>query len=114
MQQEPKEKMVLSDKEEKLIRLIRELRFGELRLEGSFRLSYNGSMFVREGLGILLTLNVLIDTSTESGLAFRPLFPLLEMKMYLIWNKNRSLTPIADRFLKQIRTSFPGQQIFSI
>ena len=63
-------------------------------------------MFAREGLGILLTFNNLIDTSPESGLVFRPLFPSLEMKMYLIWNKYQSFTPIAERFLKQIRNSF--------
>ena len=80
--------------------------FERLRLEGSFRLAYNGSMFAREGLGILLTLNDLVDTSPGSGLVFRPLFPHLEMKMYLIWNKYQSFTPIAERFLKQIRASF--------
>ena len=81
-------------------------KFSSLRLEGSFRLAYNGSMFAKEGLGILLTLNDLIDTSPESGLVFRPLHPHLEMKMYLIWNKYQSFTPIAERFLKQITASF--------
>jgi hypothetical protein len=32
MEQQTKEKMQLSEKEEKLIRLIRDLKFGELRL----------------------------------------------------------------------------------
>ena len=81
-------------------------QFSRLRLEGSFRLAYNGSMFAREGLGVLLTLNNLIDTSPGSGMVFRPLSPHLEMKMYLIWNKYQSFTPIAERFLKQIETSF--------
>ena len=80
--------------------------FSRLRLEGSFRLSYNGSMFAKEGLGVLLTLNDLVDTSSKSGLVFRPLYPRLEMKMYLIWSKYQSFTPIAERFLKQIQTSF--------
>ena len=84
-------------------------RFGALRLEGSFRLAYNGSMFAKEGLGVLLTLNDLIDTSPGSGLVFRPLFPRLEMKMYLIWNKYPNFTPLAERFLKQIQASFAGQ-----
>ena len=84
-------------------------RFSALRLEGSFRLSYNGSMFAKERLGVLLTLNNLIDTSPESGLVFRPLSPRLEMKLYLIWNKYQSFTPIAERFLKQVRASFSGQ-----
>ena len=84
-------------------------RFAGLRLEGTFRLAYNGSMFAKEGLGILLTLNNLIDTSPGSGLVFRPLSPPLEMKMFLIWNKYPSFTPIADRFLKQIQASFSNR-----
>ena len=84
-------------------------QFSSLHLEGSFRLAYNGSMFAKEGLGILLTLNNLIDTSSESGLVFRPLSPHLEMKMYLIWNKYQSFTPIAERFLRQIQNSFSGK-----
>ncbi len=80
--------------------------FPRLKLDGSFRLAYNGSMFAREGLGILLTLNNLVDTSAESGLVFRPLVPRLEMKMYLIWNKYQSFTPIAERFLRQLQASF--------
>lgn len=81
-------------------------KFSGLHLEGSFRLAYNGSMFAKEGLGILLTLNNLIDTSPESGMVFRPLYPHLEMKMHLIWNKYQSFTPIAEKFLKQIKASF--------
>ena len=84
-------------------------KFSQLHLEGSFRLAYNGSMLAKEGLGILLTLNDLIDTSEGSGLVFRPLEPYLEMKMYLIWNKYQRFTPIAERFLKQILSSFSIQ-----
>ncbi len=80
--------------------------FSGLRLEGSFRLAYNGSLFAREGLGVLLTFQDLIDTSAGSGLVFRPLSPRLEMKLYLIWNRRHTFTPIAERFLKQIRNSF--------
>ena len=83
--------------------------FSRLHLEGSFRLAYNGSMFAKEGLGVLLTLNDLVDTSPESGLVFRPLSPHLEMKMYLIWNKYQSFTPIAERFLMQLRAAFSEQ-----
>lgn len=83
-------------------------KFSRLHLEGSFRLAYNGSMFAREGLGILLTLNNLVDTSPDSGLVFLPLYPHLEMKLYLIWNKYQSFTPISERFLKQLQVSFSG------
>ena len=81
-------------------------RFPELHLEGSFRLAYNASMFVREGLGYQLSFRHLVDISESSGLTFRPLEPRLESKLYLIWNKYQAFTPIAERFIEQIRRSF--------
>lgn len=74
-----------------------------LHLEGSFRLSYNASLFVKEQLGYLLTFDRLIDTSPESGLVFRPLFPKLETKMYLVWKKYQVFTPIAERLLDNLK-----------
>ena len=81
-------------------------RMDELHLEGSFRLAYNGSLFVKEGLGYLLTLSNLIDTSPDSGLVFRPLIPRLEAKMYLIWKKYQVFTPIAERLLERLKEKF--------
>ena len=81
-------------------------RFGELHLEGSFRLAYNASMFVREGLGYQLSFRKLVDVSENSGLVFRPLFPRLETRLYIIWNRYQAFTPIAERFLAQVRRSF--------
>ena len=71
----------------------------DLTLEGSFRLSYNASLFTKEGLGYLLTFDGLVNTSEESGLVFRPLKPTLTTKLYLVWNKYQVLTPIAERFI---------------
>lgn len=81
-------------------------RKAELRLEGSFRLSYNGSLFVREGLGYLLTFAHLVDTSPNSGLVFRPLIPKLEANMYFIWKKYQVFTPIAERLLERLQERF--------
>ncbi len=82
----------------------------DLRLEGTFRLSYNASVFVKEGLGYQLTFAGLVDTSPGSGLAFRPLSPTLETKLFLIWNKYQTFTPIAERFLKQVRGRFRPEE----
>ncbi len=81
-------------------------RFPELHLEGSFRLAYNATMFVKEGLGYQLSFRHLVDVSKSSGLAFRPLEPGLESKLYLIWNRYQAFTPIAEKFIGQIRRSF--------
>lgn len=80
--------------------------FSKLKLEGSFRLSYNGAVFTKEGLGYLLTFDRLIDTSAKSGLVFRPLEPALESKLYIAWNRYQTFTPIAERFLDQLQFSF--------
>ncbi len=82
--------------------------FPSLRLEGTFRLSYNGSVFVKEGLGYLLTFDRLVDTSQGSGLAFRPLAPRLESKLVIAWKRYQAFTPIAKRFLGQLRETFPS------
>lgn len=84
-------------------------RMDELHLEGSFRLSYNGSLFVLEGLGYLLTFDRLINTSEESGLTFRPLTPELKTKMYLIWKKYQVFTPIAKKFLDLAKKHFSNR-----
>ncbi len=81
-------------------------RFNELHLEGSFRLSYNASMFAKEGLGILLTFEHLVNCSESSDLIFIPLSPMQETKLYLIWNKYQAFTPIAEKFIKQVKESF--------
>lgn len=81
-------------------------KMDELQLEGSFRLPYNGSLFVKEGLGYLLTFKHLIDTTPGSGLVFRPLTPKLETKIYLIWKKYQVFTPIAERLLENLKERF--------
>ena len=81
-------------------------RINELTLEGSFRLSYNASVFTREGLGYLLTFEHLVNTSSESGLVFRPLYPELTADMFIIWKKHQVFTPIAERFINELQKEF--------
>ncbi len=81
-------------------------KMSQLHLEGSFRLSYNASLFAREHLGYLLTFDRLVDTSSESGLVFRPLSPRLETRLYFVWKKYPAFSPIAERFLRRIQASF--------
>lgn len=84
-------------------------RLDELKLEGSFRLAYNGSIFAKEGLGYLLTFENLIHANPENGLAFRPLSPTLETNMYIIWKKRQVFTPIAQRFIQELQNTFDSK-----
>ena len=78
----------------------------QLNFVGTVNLFYNGSIFVREGLGNMLVFDKLADVSKESGLCFRPLSPKLETKMYIIWKKYQVFTPIAERLVEALKEKF--------
>ncbi|MCC8150867.1 MAG: LysR family transcriptional regulator, partial [Lachnospiraceae bacterium] len=73
---------------------------------GTNNLIYNGSVFVKEGLGCLLVFDRLADVGSDSGLCFRPLSPKLETKMYIIWKKYQVFTPIAERLVNLLKERF--------
>jgi len=73
-----------------------------LNVLASFNLSYNAAVFTKEGLGVTLTFDKLINTSEESGLVFRPLSPKLGNKMYVIWKKHRIFTPAAQCLIEEL------------
>ena len=59
----------------------------------------------------ILTFDGLIDTSADSGLVFRPLSPVLETPVCLIWNRHETFTPAAARFLAQVRSAFDRKTV---
>lgn len=77
----------------------------QLNISGTINLFYNGSVFVQEGLGYMLTFNHLANTSNDSELCFRPLEPTLETKMYIIWKKYQIFTPIAQILLDEFKNT---------
>ncbi len=74
-----------------------------LNLSGTVNLAYNGSVFVKEGLGYMLTFDRLVDTGADSELCFRPLDPPLETRMFVIWKKYQVFTPIAELLIKELK-----------
>ena len=78
-------------------------RIDKLNLAGSFRLSYNGAIFVMEKLGYLLTFDKLINFE---NLIFRPLYPKCETKLYLVWKKFPKFSFVAEKFLEEVKILF--------
>ncbi len=74
-----------------------------LTLAGTVNLAYNGAVFVKEGLGCMLTFEQLINTDADGEVCFRPLTPTLETKMYVIWKKYQVFTPIAELLIDEIK-----------
>lgn len=70
----------------------------------TFNLSNNGAVFVREGLGVQLTFDRLIETAEGGSLCFRPLAPPLYTKMYVIWRKYQIFTPAAGKLLEELKS----------
>lgn len=78
----------------------------ELKVTDTVNLAYNGSRFVRENIAVMLTYKGLVDTSPENGLVWIPLYPELSTPTYLIWRKFQVFTPIVEKFLEHLVTSF--------
>ena len=74
-----------------------------LNILATFNLCNNGAVFVREGLGVELTFEKLVETNAESDLCFRPITPPLHTKMYVIWKKYQIFTPVANLLLEEIK-----------
>lgn len=78
----------------------------KLNIIGTYTLFYNGSIFVKEGLGYMLVFDKLANTDVDDQLCFRPLEPTLETQMYIVWKKYQVFTPIADLLLKEFKKNF--------
>ncbi|MDO4280430.1 MAG: LysR family transcriptional regulator [Peptococcaceae bacterium] len=70
-----------------------------------YDLIYNASHFVARGLGLAIVLDNLIDTRPDSGLAFRPLAPLVTAERHLIWKKHQVFSRASREFLRQLRAT---------
>lgn len=65
---------------------------GHLNIRAEYNLIYNATLLVRAGMGCAVTIDKLINTS-DSDLCFRPLYPKLETRLDMAWEKTRGLFP---------------------
>lgn len=59
----------------------------KLNVVMTYDLIYNASHFVRKGLGYVIALDKLINTTGDSELCFRPLYPRIEAELCIVWKK---------------------------
>ena len=74
-----------------------------LNVVGLHNLIYNASVMAREGLGIVLTIEGIIDTSERSDFRFVPLKPEMTARLALAWRKDAVFSPAAGKFLELAR-----------
>ena len=73
----------------------------------SFNLMYNTDSMIRQGIGYGLSVENLIDTSSDSVLTFRPLEPLRKTSGHFVWKregkKSQPLIMLIDELRKLIQ-----------
>ena len=78
----------------------------DLHIVATFDLIYNASIMVKKKFGYALSFDHLVDTSNESELCFRPLYPKLQSNMYIIWKKYQIFSPISQKSLEEMTHYF--------
>ena len=77
----------------------------ELNIVATYNLVYNASLLVDEGMGYALCLDKLINTTGDSNLCFRPLYPPLEASLNIIWKKFQVFSRASETFLRHLQES---------
>lgn len=80
--------------------------FHKLNIVTTYNLAYNAAILVEEGVGYAITLDKIVNTSTNSNLCFRPLQPRLESGLNIVWKKHHVLSAAAAAFLKELQEEF--------
>ena len=75
----------------------------KLNIVATYDLVYNASLFVKKGLGYVITLDKLINTTGDSALCFRPLYPALEAGLCIVWKKYQVFSRASNAFLNQLQ-----------
>lgn len=80
--------------------------FEKLNVVTTYNLAYNAAIMVEEGIGYAITLDKIVNTSSDSSLCFRPLNPKLESGLNIVWKKHHVFSTAASVFLQDIQTKF--------
>lgn len=80
--------------------------FDKLNVVTTFNLAYNAAIMVEEGIGYALTLDKIVNTSSDRNLCYRPLEPRLESGLSIVWKKHQLFSAAADIFLKEVQSKF--------
>ena len=72
----------------------------------TYNLIYNAAHFVKTGFGYAITLDKLINTTSNSELCFRPLYPTLEAGLCIVWKKYQVFSRASKQFLNQLWAEF--------
>ena len=77
-----------------------------LNIVMTYDLIFNASLFVRQGLGYAIALDKIINTSGDSELCFRPLYPTMEAGLCIVWKRYQVFSKASQEFLRLLRSEW--------
>ena len=80
--------------------------FEKLNIVATYNLVYNATLMAKSGMGYILTLDKLTDTTVNSDLIFKPLYPKLESGLNIVWKKGQIFSKPAKLFLEKLKEKF--------
>ena len=75
----------------------------KLNIVATYDLIYNAAQFVKKGFGYVIALDRIINTTGDSNLCFKQLFPTLEAELCIVWKKYQVLSRASSAFLHQLK-----------
>lgn len=69
-------------------------------IAATYSLAYNGSLMVEDGLGYMLCLDKIINSTGSETLCFRPITPAIESSTSVVWKKYQVFSRAAAKFLE--------------
>ena len=75
----------------------------KLHITAAYELVYNATHFVKSGCGYALSLDKLINTTGESELTFRPLYPALDAGLCFVWKKHQIFSHASRLYLDTLK-----------
>lgn len=75
----------------------------KLHITAAYELVYNATHFVKSGCGYALSLDKLINTTGESELTFRPLYPALDAGLCFVWKKYQIFSRASRLYLDTLK-----------
>lgn len=77
--------------------------YSQLNIVATFNLAYNAGLLAQQGVGYALTLDSIINTSSESNLCFVPFTPSLTAKHTIVWRKNHHFSKASQLFIQELK-----------
>lgn len=78
----------------------------QMNIIATFSLVYNAVFMVQQGMGYMITVDHLANTTVNPDLCFRPLSPLVEAGLVIVWKKYQVFSAPAEKLLEQFQLAF--------